>query len=136
MNSNFSSNFITVSVIGPNITSGVVVCRLYKLHNPFLYAKFSHGPLNDFSCYLIECFFKVNKSEVQFHVLSQMFFLQLRMNIASVEPWPGTKPNYMSSMNTLSLMIFSITLSIPLMTSSRSLRPLQLLLIRASPFPL
>ena len=35
----------------------------------------------------------------------------LRMNIASVVPSPDMKPNCMSSMNTLSLMIFSITLN-------------------------
>ena len=38
------------------------------------------------------------------------------MNIASVVPQPGIKPNCMSSIEILSLMIFSITLSIPFMT--------------------
>ena len=75
VNSNFDSKFITVGVIDSNSASGVVVYSLYESHNPFLYAKFSHGPPDDFSWYAIERLFKVNKCEVQFLVLSKMFFL-------------------------------------------------------------
>ena len=115
VNCNFDSKFITVGVIDSNSASGVVVHSLRESHNPFLYAKFSHGTPDDFSWYTIERLFKVNKCEEQFLVLSKMFFCQ-SMNIASVVPRPGMKPNCMSSIEILSLMIFSITLSIPFMT--------------------
>ena len=88
MNSNFDSKFITVGVIDSNSASGVVVHRLHESHNPFLYGKFSHGPPDDFSWYAIERLFKVNKCEVQCFSCNC-----LSMNIASVVPRPGMKPN-------------------------------------------
>ena len=77
MNSNFNSKFITAGFTNSNFTSGVIAHSLCKLHNLFLNAEILLGPPNDFSWYSIECLFKVNKSKVQFPVLSQMFFLQL-----------------------------------------------------------
>ena len=95
MNSNFNSKFITVGVIHHcNFISGVVVHSLCKLHNPFLNAKFSHDPPNNFSWYLIKCLLKVNKSKVQFNVLSQMFFVQLSEDeycISCGPSWHETK---------------------------------------------
>ena len=77
VNSNFDSKFINVGVIDSNSASGVVVHSLHESRNPFLYAKFLHGPPDDFSWYAIERLFNKfrNKCEIQFLVLSKMFFL-------------------------------------------------------------
>ena len=58
------------------------------------------------------------EKKFNFLFLIRCFFCNcLRMSIASVVPQPSMKQNCMSSINTLSLIIFSITLSIPLKES-------------------
>ena len=110
-----------------------VACTNCTIHSST--PSFRMAPDNFFS-YSIECPLKVNKCDVQFPVISQMFFWQLSEDeccINSVQTRHEVK--FHALMNALSQMIFSITLSIPFKAWSRSLRPLYLPLIRLSPFP-
>ena len=131
---NSHGKLLTVLTIDPHTTLGIEAYALDDTHTPFLELKAHHRTFLDTRSKALS-----RSTKAKWIIFSAVIYFSSSWRttkMASVVLLPGTKPNCISSIFTISRMKKSSTRSSRFMTWSVSLRSRKLAWSRASPLPL